>query len=233
MGRYLDQHLAQLRDNLLTMASRAETVVNLALKALTDRDDVLARRVIATDELLDHGEVELDEVAINMLVKGPVASDLRLITMAMKISHDLERVGDEATTIARRVLELNQEPQLKPYLDIPRLWTVVVAMLKSALDAFVNGDSARARAIVLKDKEADRINEGLHEELVAIMVANPATLGRCLHLMVVCKSLERIADHAKNIAEDVVYLYEGRDIRHLLKSAGPPTKSTAEPIQTS
>jgi len=132
----------------------------------------------------------------------------------MKISHDLERVGDEATTIARRALELSKEPQLKPYVDIPRMAGIGLQMLKDALDAFVNRAPDRARAIIPRDKEVDAINKQLHRELASYMIEKPTTITRALNLMVISKSLERIADHATNIAEEVVYIYEARDIRH-------------------
>jgi phosphate transport system protein len=136
----------------------------------------------------------------------------------MKISHDLERVGDEATTIARRTLELSQEPQLKPYVDIPRMRDLAMQMLNEALDAFVNHNPIKARSVVPQDKEVDAINRQLHRELVSYMIEKPNTITRCLNLMVISKSIERIADHATNIAEEVVYLYEGRDIRHTGKA---------------
>jgi phosphate transport system protein len=143
-----------------------------------------------------------------------MANDLRLITVAMKISHDLERVGDEATTIARRALELNSEPPLKPYIDIPRMAEMGLAMLRDALDAFVNRDTAKARLIKPRDKDVDALNKQFHRELVGYVVETPKTITRALNLMVISKSLERIADHATNVAEEVVYLYEGTDIRH-------------------
>jgi len=151
---------------------------------------------------------------VTLLAKAPLASDLRLVTVAMKISQNLERVGDEATTIARRALELNAEAQLKPYVDIPKMADTALEMLKEALDAFVTRDPARARAVIPRDKEVDSLNKQLHRELASFMVEQPATISRCLNLMVISKALERIADHATNIAEEVVYVYEGRDIRH-------------------
>ena len=169
---------------------------------------------MADDVIVDQLEIEIDELAIHLLSKAPLATDLRLITVAMKISHDLERVSDEATTIARRSLELSLEPQLKPYIDIPRMAGMALEMLKDALDAFVNRDTAKARAIVPRDKEVDLLNKQLHRELSSYMVERPSTITRCLNLMVISKSLERVADHATNIAEEVVYLYEARDIRH-------------------
>lgn len=214
MSAHFEQALDELKKKLLTMGSHAEVAVTRAIKALVDRDDDVARQVKQDDSILDQFEIDVDEMAINLLSKAPLASELRLITVAMKISHDLERVGDEATTIARRALELNQEPQLKPYVDIPRMAQTGLHMLKDALDAFVNRDTAKARAIIPRDKEVDALNKQLHRELASYIVEQPATISVCLHLMVVSKSLERIADHATNVAEEVVYLYEGRDIRH-------------------
>ncbi|EEF59370.1 phosphate signaling complex protein PhoU [Pedosphaera parvula] len=219
MTLHFENELVGLKETLLTMASHAEGSVTKAIKALVERDDELARRVMADDAIVDQFEIDIDEMSIQLLSKAPLATDLRLITIAMKISHDLERVSDEATTIARRSLELSTEPQLKPYVDIPRMANMATDMLKDALDAFVNRDTAKARAIIPRDKEVDLLNKQLHRELSSYMVEKPSTITRCLNLMVVSKSLERIADHATNVAEEVVYLYEARDIRHSLKSA--------------
>jgi phosphate transport system protein len=219
--QHYEQELAALKEKLLTMASLAEGAVNKVIKALVDRDDDLARRVKEEDTAIDRLEIELDDMAINLLAKAPLARDLRLITVAMKISHDLERVGDEATTIARRTLELSQEPQLKPYIDIPRMAKMALEMLDDALDAFVHGNPEKARAVVPRDKEVDLLNRQLHRELSSYMVEKPTTITRCLNLMVISKSLERIADHATNVAEEVVYLYEAKDIRHTGKWQNP------------
>jgi phosphate transport system protein len=215
MQRHFDQELARLKDSLLAMGSYASTSVTKAIRALIERNDPQAEEVKVEDSILDRYEKEIDEMAITMLaLKSPLASDLRLITVAMKISHDLERVGDEATTIARRALELNQEPQLKPYVDIPRMAELGLSMLRDSLDAFIQRDPLKARAVIPRDKEVDLLNKQLHRELISFIVENPAAITRCLNLMVISKSLERIADHAKNVAEEVVYLYEARDIRH-------------------
>ncbi len=214
MTIHFEHELVGLKEKLLTMASHAEGAVTKAIKALTERDDELARRVMADDVIVDQLEIEIDELSIQLLSKAPLATDLRLITVAMKISHDLERVSDEATTIARRSLELSLEPQLKPYVDIPRMAGMALDMLKDALDAFVNRDTAKARAVIPRDKEVDLLNKQLHRELSSYMVERPSTITRCLNLMVISKSLERVADHATNVAEEVVYLYEARDIRH-------------------
>ena len=214
MSLHFSQELDELKKKLLVMAANAETSVTRALKAFTDRDDDIARRVKQDDSILDEFEKEIDELSIHLLSKAPLASDLRLITVAMKVSHDLERVGDEATTISRRVLELNQEPQLHTEVDIPHMASLGLQMLKEALNAFVNHEPAKARAIIPRDKQIDSLNKQLHRELASYMVERPSTISRCLHLMTISKSLERIGDHATNIAEEVVYLHEGEDIRH-------------------
>jgi phosphate transport system protein len=214
MTNQQEQELGDLKDRLLTMASIAEKSVKLAIEALLDRDDNKARKVIADDSLLDDLEMEIDEVAITLLAKAPLATDLRLITMAMKFSRDLERVGDETTTICRRSIELSQEPQLKPYVDIPKMATIALAMLGDAMNAFVQRTPDKARDIVPRDKDVDALHKQLQRELSSYMIEKPSSITRCLHLMTISKCLERIADHAANIAEEVVYLYEGKDIRH-------------------
>ena len=211
---YFEHAIVALKDKLLTMASKASNSVNKSIKALVDRDDDLARAVQHEDDELDRLEIEIDEIAFGLLSKAPLANDLRFITAAMKISHDLERVGDEATKIARRSLELSHEPQLKPYVDIPRMTRMGAEMMAEALDAFVNAKPEQARAVIPRDKEVDLLNKQLQRELATYMVERPAAITRCLNLMVISKSLERIADHATNVAEEVVYLYEAKDIRH-------------------
>jgi phosphate transport system protein len=214
MQSYFDDELANFKEKLLTMGSYAESAVSQAVQSLVERNDTLALQVQQNDDLMDQLEVEIDDLAISLLAKAPLASDLRLITVAMKISRNLERVGDEATTIARRATELNQEPQLKPFTDIPRMAGIALGLLKEALDSFVRKETEKARAIIPRDKEVDALNRQMYRELSSYMVENPSTISRCLNLMTVAKSLERVADHAANIAEEVVYLCEARDIRH-------------------
>src|ERR1044071_7949956 len=211
---HFDQEMSNLKDSLLAMASHAESAVARAIRALVERDDALARQVQQDDNILDQFEIEIDDTAIHLLAKAPLATDLRLITVAMKISQNLERVGDEAVTISRRAIDLGAEPQLKPYVDLPRMATMSIEMLRDAITAFVNREPDRARAVVPRDKDVDDLNRQLHRELSSYMVERPTTITRCLRLMVISKAIERIADHATNIAEEVVYLYEAKDIRH-------------------
>ena len=213
MTHYAEE-LSKLKESLLAMASHAEGAVTLAMRALVERDDSLAQKVEDDDTILDQFEIEIDDTAIHLLAKAPLATDLRLITVAMKISQNLERVGDEAVTIARRAIDLNTEPQLKPYVDLPRMATMSLEMLREAISAFVNREPERARAVVPCDSDVDDLNRQLHRELSSYMIERPQTITRCLRLMVISKSIERIADHATNIAEEVVYLYEAKDIRH-------------------
>ncbi len=207
-----------LKQKLLTMASHAETAVNRAIEALIMRDYDLAIKVKQDDEVIDQLEVEIDEMAIALLSKAPLASDLRFVTVAMKISQNLERVGDEATKIAKRARDLSKEPPLKFNVELPRLATLSLSLLKSALDAFVHRDSETARALIPRDKEVDALNKQINADLTRYMMENRDAIPRCLNLMIVSRSLERIADHGKNLAEEVVYLYEAQDIRHTGKA---------------
>lgn len=214
MERHFDHELAELKQKLLTMASHAEKSVSDAVAALANRNLELALAVKANDEVLDRFELDVDEMAIHLLSKAPLASDLRLVTIAMKLSQNLERVGDEATKIAKRARDLSKEPPLKLQLDLPKLSSLALGSLKSALDAFVQKDSSAARALIPRDKEINALHKQIQAQIIEHMKLSPDHIARCLHLLVATKSLERIADHAKNIAEEVVYLCEAQDIRH-------------------
>jgi phosphate transport system protein len=215
MERHFDQELANLKETLLRMAGLAEQSVALALKALVQRDDNLAARVVADDSALDRLEMEVDEMCASLIaLRQPKATDLRFILMAMKISGELERIGDQAVSIATRARLLNAEQPLKPLVDIPRMAEHAQGMTRDALDAFVYAQPDLARAVIQRDARVDHLNEQLHRELTSFMVEAPATITRALNLMTVARKLERVADHATNIAEEVVYLYEARDIRH-------------------
>ncbi len=214
MQKYFDEELAALKEKLLTMGSYAESAVSQAVEAVVNRNDDLAVAVQDNDNIMDQYEIEIDDLAIQLLCKAPVATDLRLITVAMKISANLERIGDEATTIARRAVELNQAARLKVYLEIPRMAEIALGMLKESFDCFVNKQAERARAIVPRDKEVDALNRELRRDLSEYMASDPTSIPRCLSLITISKSLERVGDHATNIAQEVVYLWEARDIRH-------------------
>jgi len=219
MEHEIEPGLDVLKQRLLEMASHAESAVNRAVQALTRRDYELAVQVRDDDVILDRLEIEVDELAITLLAKAPLASDLRLVTVAMKISQNLERVGDEAAKVAKRARALSQEPPVKVAVDLPRMAGAALAMLKAALDAFVNHDAAAARAVIPRDEAVDLLNKDIRRELVAFMTEHPDTIARCLDLLTAAKCLERVADHATNIAEEVVFLCEAQDIRHQDKAA--------------
>jgi phosphate transport system protein len=214
-----DPEFAALKDRLLTMSSLSMTAIRKAVRALLERDDDLAREVAHEDAQIDDLEKELDELCITLLSRAPLASDLRMIAVAMKITHDLERAGDEATVIARRAVKLNTEPQLKDYIDLPRMAQMALDMLKDSLDAFVDRDAAKARGIPPRDSEVDALNGQIQRELASFMAEKAANITRALHLIEITKRIERIADHATNIAEEVTFLLEGRDVRHSAKRA--------------
>ena len=214
MDNYFEAGIENLRQKLLVMASHSEKAVNESVQALMQRNHDLALRVKADDDVIDRFEVEIDELAIQLLTKAPLASNLRLVTVAMKISQNLERIGDEATKIAKRARDLAQEPPIKVNLDMPRMSSLALAMVKDALDSFVQRDPVAARSLIPRDKEVDALNKHIQEQLTQHMMENRETIALCLHWIVAAKSLERIADHAKNIAEEIVYLCEAQDIRH-------------------
>ncbi len=215
MKRFFDVELETFSSHLLLMGEKSIEQVRRSLKALVDSDISLADQVIAADDVIDRLEIEIDDEAIRyMNLRAPIATDLRLVIVGMKASHDLERVGDEATSIARRAVRLAAEPQLKPYVDIPRMADIALEMLRDALDCFLNGDARKAVAVVQRDAEVDAINKQLYRELTSFMVEKPETISRALELMFISKSIERIADHATNIAEEMVFLFQARDIRH-------------------
>jgi phosphate transport system protein len=187
------------------------------MRALVERDDALAQEVIDRDRQVNAYDVEVDEQCVNLLaLHQPAAGDLRSITTAMKIVTDLERIGDQAVNIAQRVLELNRDPQLKPYIDLPRMAEKAQRMVKESLDAFVARDTELARQVCGKDAEVDALKEQIFRELLTFMMEDPRTIPRAIRVILISRFLERVADHATNIAEMVVYLVEGKMVRHTL-----------------
>jgi phosphate transport system protein len=209
------EQIAHIRETLLLMASLADRNLSLAMRALVERDEKLSHSVEAEDSQLDELEISIDELVINhMATHAPVATDCRFMLVASKISSNLERIADQAVSIARRSRELNKEPLLKPLIDIPRMAQLAAGMLRDSVTALIERKPELAQEIIKRDKEVDAINKQLARELTSFMLEDPATITRALNLTIVARCLERIADHCKNIAEEVYYLYQAIDIRH-------------------
>lgn len=221
MKRFYDTELETFRSQLILMGEKAIEQVWLALRALTETDPELARRVIAADDEIDHLEIAIDDEAMRyMNLRAPIATELRTVIVGMKASHDLERVGDEATSIAKRAIRLAAEPPLTSasiaeISHLGQMAAMAQEMLREALDCLLEIENHdKALAVIHRDKEVDKLNKQLYRALTAHAAANPATLNRAIELMFISKSLERIADHATNIAEEMVYLTQAKDIRH-------------------
>ncbi len=215
MSQFWEQHLVNIREQLLLMSGLTERNLALAMRALVERDDKLCDTVEAEDTPIDELEIQIDEMVITyMATHGPVARDCRLMLTASKISSNLERIADQAVKIARRARELNHEPLLKPLIDIPLMADIAQAMLRDSITAFVDANVELAVEIIARDKSVDAINKQLARELTSFMIENPKTITRALNLMTVAQAIERVADHATNIAEEVFYLNRGEDIRH-------------------
>jgi phosphate transport system protein len=215
METHFQQELNKLKGNLLQMAGLAERAISNAVEALVKRDTPLAEKTIAEDEKINQMEIRIDEMCLKLLaLHQPMAADLRFITSAMRINTELERIGDQAVNIAERVISLNQEPQLKPYMDIPRMAEITQSMVRDVLDAFVNGDAQLARSVCERDDQVDGLNDQVFRELLTYMMADSKTITRAVHLIIVSRCLERIADHATNIAEGVIFMVKALVIKH-------------------
>ena len=228
MSLFWEQQLADIREQLLMMSGLTERNLSLAMRALVERDDKLCDLVEAEDNTIDQLEIQIDEMVITyMATHGPIAKDCRLMLTASKISNNLERIADQATKIARRSRELNTEPLLKPLIDIPLMADIAQEMLRDSITAFVDGNNELAIEIIARDKSVDSINKQLARELTSYMIENPKTITRALNLMTVAKAIERVADHATNIAEEVFYLNRGEDISHEPSLKQPPVGGDA------
>jgi phosphate transport system protein len=214
-----DLELKELKEKLLYEGGLVEKAISSAIKSLTDRNAELAAKVIDEDVLINDIEVEIDEFCLKLLaLRQPAARDLRFITTAIKINYDLERIGDMAVNICERAQELNQEPQLKPYIDLPKMAETAQLMLKESLDAFVREDVELATKVTKDDKTVDELLDQIFRELLTYMMQDLRTISRATRLLFIAKYLERMADHAVNIAELVIFMVEGRIIRHLKAS---------------
>jgi phosphate transport system protein len=217
MSRHFHEELEALKQTLLAMGGLVEDQIRHVMQALVDRDDALASEVIERDRQVNTYDVEVDAQCVELLaLHQPAAGDLRFITTAMKIVTDLERIGDQAVNIGQRVIELNREPQLKPYIDLPRMAARAQAMVKESLDAFVARDTELARRVRAEDDEVDALKEQIFRELLTFMMEDPRCIPRAIRLILISRCMERVADHATNIAEMVIYLVEGKMVRHTL-----------------
>lgn len=215
MERHRDQELEKIRQTLLRMGGLVERMIGEAMQALVERDVVRAQAVIATDDEVDEVEKELDELCQRFIaLQQPAAVDLRFLVATMKIATDLERMGDSAVNVAQAAEVLNREPPLKPYIDLPRLARIAQEMVRDALDSFVQRDTAAALDVCHRDDEVDSLYKQLFRELLTYMMEDARNITRALHLLLVARNFERVADHATNVAEDVIFYVEGRDIRH-------------------
>ncbi len=210
-----DAELNEIRSLILQMGGKVETMITNCIQALVDRNSDLAEKTIPSDHEINHLEVLIDEKCLEVLARRqPAARDLRFITLALKIVTDMERIGDQCVSIANRVIELNTEPPLKPYIDLPRLAESSRAMVRESLDAFVRGDEQLAIQVCENDQFVDDLNIQIQRELLTFMMEDPGTITRALKLNYISKCLERIADHATNVAEMVIFMIKGKDIRH-------------------
>jgi phosphate transport system protein len=217
MQRHFHEELEALKQTLLAMGGLVEEQIRRVMSALLERDSALAQEVIDRDRQVNAYDVEVDEKCVELLaLYQPTAGDLRFITTAMKIVTDLERIGDQAVNIAQRALELNQEPQLKPYIDLPRMADRSQRMVKESLDAFVARDTELARRVCGADEEVDALKEQIFRELLTFMMEDARTIPRAIRLILISRFLERVADHATNIAEMVIYMVESKMVRHTL-----------------
>jgi len=217
MQRHFHEELEALKQTLLAMGGLVEDQIRRVMRALLERDGVLAQEVIDRDARVNAYDVEVDEKCVELLaLHQPAAGDLRFITTAMKIVTDLERIGDQAVNIAQRSLELNVEPQLKPYIDLPVMAERAQRMVKESLDAFVARDTELARQVCGEDAAVDALKEQIFRELLTFMMADPRTIPRAIRLILISRFLERVADHATNIAEMVIYMVESKMVRHTL-----------------
>jgi phosphate transport system protein len=217
MSRHFHDELEALKQTLLAMGGLVEDQIRHAMQALVDRDDALASEVIERDRQVNAYDVEVDAQCVELLaLHQPAAGDLRFITTAMKIVTDLERIGDQAVNIGQRALELNHEPQLKPYIDLPRMAERAQRMVKESLDAFVARDTELARRVCSEDAAVDALKEQIFRELLTFMMEDARTIPRAIRLILISRFLERVADHATNIAEMVIYMVESKMVRHTL-----------------
>ena len=215
---YFDNELADLKESLMKMSNLVVEAIKMAVKSLVERDLELAARVIQDDDLIDRMEIDIEEQCLQMIaLRHPIAQNLRMISCGFKIVSDLERVGDHAVNIAEASQYLSTKPLVKPLLDIPRMAEIAQNMLEDSLAAYFNGDIELAKEVWLRDRIVDNLNEQVFRELLTFMLEDPQTISRAIHLILVSDNIERIADHATNLAERVVYMVKGERIKENFK----------------
>ncbi len=213
--RHFEQELEQLKAKLLEMSALVESAVYRSVQGVVEKNEELARQVIRNEARVNQLEIEIDDMAISILaLQAPLAADLRLVTAAIKINNDLERMGDLSVSIAHSALALMKEPVIRPLIDIPHIAGLAQGMVRKALDAFVNRDAEMARSVLASDDAVDNMRTASYHELMSFMETNPGQIPQALYLLSVVRNLERIADHSTNIAEDVLFLVKGIDVRH-------------------
>jgi phosphate transport system protein len=213
--RHFEQELEKLKSKLLEMSALVESAVYRSVQGVVEKNEELAQEVLKKEGRINELEIEIDELAISLLaLQAPLAADLRLVTAAIKINNDLERMGDLSVSIAQSAVALMKEPVIRPLIDIPHIAGLAQSMVRKALDAFVNRDADLARSVLASDDAVDNMRTASYHELISFMESNPRQIGQALYLLSVVRNLERIADHATNIAEDVLFLVKGIDVRH-------------------
>jgi phosphate transport system protein len=215
MERHFEQDLEELKQRLLWMASLAERSVHQAVHAVLDSDQSLAETVLQEEDAINEMQIEIDDRVQRLLaLQQPMAIDLRFILAVSRINNDLERIGDQAVNIAQSALRILRHPQVKPYVDLPRMSELVETMVRDSLNALVQKDQELAKSVLARDDEVDRLRDQMFRELLTYMMENSRVVFPAFELILVAKNLERIGDHATNIAEDVIYIVAGRDVRH-------------------
>jgi phosphate transport system protein len=213
--RHFEQELEQLKGKLLEMSALVESAIYRSIQGVVDKNQELAEQVLKNEARINQLEIEVDDMAISLLaLQAPLAADLRLVTAAIKINNDLERMGDLSVSIAQSALALMKEPMIRPLIDIPHIAGLAQGMVRKALDAFVNRDPELARSVLASDDAVDNMRTASYHELISFMEKNPQQISQALYLLSTVRNLERIADHATNIAEDVLFLVKGIDVRH-------------------
>lgn len=221
MERHFDEELKNLKQKLLTMADTAQEMIGLSVKSLTERNKKLTEEVFLLEDKVNHAEIEIEDEVLRLLaLRQPAAGDLRLLTAILKINNDLERVADQAVNISELAIYLLKEPPLKPLIDIPHMANLAQKMIKNSIEAFVHHDPSLAKVVCQDDDEVDRINDQVFRELLTTMMEDPKSITRAVDLILVSRNIERIADHATNISEDVIFIEEGKNIKHHIQEEG-------------